>query len=143
MDNKIFLTFDMDWASDEVLQDFYDLLCELDVCGTLNVTHNTRLLDLFRKENRLELGIHPNYNMLLDGIEKGKSYEDVIDEIQAIVPEAVTVRAHALANSSKINMKYAQCGIKYNLDMFYPPQKDNRVTYFKNIWGGVFDSFFL
>lgn len=143
MEKTIFLTFDMDWASDEVLHDFYNLLCALDVCGTLNVTHHTTLLDMFRKENRLELGIHPNFNMLLEGTVKGESYEDVIDELQVIVPEAVTCRAHALTNSSKIKMKYVQCGVKYNLDMFYPPQKGNQVTYFKNAWGGVKYPFYL
>lgn len=136
MTKKIFLTFDMDWASDEVLIDFYNLLCELDVCGTMNVTHNTVILDLFRKEKRLELGIHPNYNMLLDGDELGKSYETVIQDCLKIVPEAVTVRAHSLTSGSKISSMYARCGLKYDLNMLYPPFEGNQIRCFKDVWGG-------
>lgn len=101
MKKEIFLTFDMDWASDEVLNDFYNLLCDLDVCGTINVTHNTNLLEMFRKDGRVELGIHPNYNMLLDGVGNGQSYENVVLNSVKIVPEAVTVRAHSLTSGSK------------------------------------------
>lgn len=137
MTKKIFLTFDMDWASDEVLKDFYGLLCELDVCGTLNVTHSTALLDLFRKEHRLELGIHPNYNMLLDGAGNGESYEAVIRDCLKIVPEAVTVRAHSLTSGSRISSAYARYGLKYDLNMLYPPFEGNCIQCFKDVWGGV------
>ena len=66
MNNKnVFLTFDMDWASDEVLRDFYQLIKVHDLVGTLHVTHQTELLEAFRLDGRLELGIHPNYNTCL------------------------------------------------------------------------------
>ncbi len=69
LNKEIFLTFDMDWAIDEVLDDFYNLICGLDLCGTIHVTHKTKFLDKFRqdRERRLECGIHPNFNELLVG----------------------------------------------------------------------------
>lgn len=139
MRKNIFLTFDMDWASDEVLKDFYDLLCELNVYGTLNVTHDTPLLDLFRKDDRLELGIHPNYNMLLDGTQQ-ESYEGIISGLMKVVPEAVTVRAHSLTESSRIAAMYAKYGLKYDLNMFYPPQENDSIQCFKML-GGAENSF--
>lgn len=132
---KIFLTFDMDWASDEVLRDFYDLICELDVCGTIHVTHSTNLLDIFQRDGKLELGIHPNYNMLLDGGEEGRSYEEVISDIHEIVPNAVTVRSHSLTTSSRIEFKCKEYGLKYDLNMLYPPQNGDCIRCYKNVSG--------
>lgn len=137
MTKKIFLTFDMDWASDEVLEDFYELLCELDVRGTINVTHNTKLLGRFREEGRLELGIHPNYNALLDGKGDGLSYKDVIGNLMEIVPEAVTVRAHSLTDSSNLAIMYAEYGLIYNLNMFYLPQRHVCVSHFIDVYGEI------
>lgn len=67
MEKELYLTFDMDWAIDEVLADFYDLIKGLSAVGTIHVTHATKFLNLFRKDNILDCGIHPNYNFLLGG----------------------------------------------------------------------------
>lgn len=44
MGKEIFLTFDMEWSSDEVLEYLYNMICELDICATVFVTHDTPLL---------------------------------------------------------------------------------------------------
>lgn len=62
---NIYLTFDMDWAIDEVLEDFYELLKKYRVTGTIHVTHETKMLEEFRGDRSLDLGIHPNFNPLL------------------------------------------------------------------------------
>ncbi|MBQ9361183.1 MAG: hypothetical protein IJT96_09140 [Lachnospiraceae bacterium] len=67
-DKSIYLTFDMDWVIDEVLEDFYNLIIETGVTGLLNVTHDTKWLKRFRDDKILELGIHPNYNFLLNNV---------------------------------------------------------------------------
>lgn len=66
MKKEIYLTFDMDWAIDEVLEYFYELIEECQVAATLNVTHETPLLQKFECSRKVELGIHPNYNDLLN-----------------------------------------------------------------------------
>lgn len=63
---KIYLTFDMDWAIDEVMEDFYGLLKKYGLVGTIHVTHETRMLKEFRRDGILDLGIHPNYNSALE-----------------------------------------------------------------------------
>ena len=45
---KIYLTFDMDWADDEMMRFFYDTVCKLDIYGTLNVTNDSAVLDVIR-----------------------------------------------------------------------------------------------
>lgn len=117
---NIYLTFDMDWAIDEVLEDFYELLKKYRVTGTIHVTHETKMLEEFRGDRSLDLGIHPNFNPLLQsGGENGTCFQ-VLEMIKQIVPEAVCVRSHALTNSSIIQHGYSAIGIKYDLNTLIP-----------------------
>ena len=125
---KVYLTFDMDWAIDEVLEDFNNLLKENDLVGTIHVTHDTPMLELFRKEGILDLGIHPNFNPILQRGERELSAKMVLDDIKRIVPEAVCLRSHALTNSSIMLLQYGEIGIKYDLNTFIPAL-ENMVIY--------------
>ncbi len=60
--DKIFLTFDIDWANDDVLNDTIDLIERSDIAATWFVTHDTPVLNRLRANPRFELGIHPNFN---------------------------------------------------------------------------------
>lgn len=115
----VYLTFDMDWAIDEVMEDFYSLLEKYGLVGTIHVTHETKMLERFRREEILDLGIHPNYNAVLE-CRGGCTYVQVLKEIKEIVPEAVCVRSHALTNSSIIQREYSAIGIKYDLNTLIP-----------------------
>jgi len=117
--NDVFLTFDIDWASDDVLNSTIDLLEEYNVEATFFVTHSTPVLARLRSNNLFELGIHPNFNKILSG-DEDKSYIQIIDEILEIVPEAVSVRAHALAQSSYISNEYQRRGLLYDLNTLIP-----------------------
>lgn len=55
---KIFLTFDIDWASDEVLEYCIDIIEKANVKATWFVTHETPLLERLRANPNFELGIH-------------------------------------------------------------------------------------
>lgn len=129
--SKIYLTFDMDWAIDEVLEDFYDLINYCGVVGTIHVTHNTGMLDEFRKDGILDLGIHPNYNFLLQS--QGGSYVRVLESIKEIVPEAVCIRSHALTSSSIIQNEYEKYGIKYDLNTLIPAMEGMAVYPFDSV----------
>ena len=65
--NKIFLTFDLDWCNDEVLENTLNLIEINNLKATLFFTHKTSLLDRINKNKNIEIGIHPNFNKLLDG----------------------------------------------------------------------------
>jgi len=62
---KIFLTFDLDWCSDEVLCYTLEIIEKYDIKATFFITHYTPLLEKIRKNSNIELGIHPNFNYLL------------------------------------------------------------------------------
>lgn len=75
---KIFLTFDIDWASDEVLEYCIDIVEKANIKATWFVTHETPLLGRLRANPNFELGIHPNFNPLLEGnFAYGKNYKEV------------------------------------------------------------------
>jgi peptidoglycan/xylan/chitin deacetylase (PgdA/CDA1 family) len=50
--NKIFLTFDIDWAHDEVILDLLELISKYQVNTTWFVTHYTNLLRILEAEDR-------------------------------------------------------------------------------------------
>ena len=79
MSRNIFLTFDMDWAIDGVLEDFLSIIENNRLKGTLNVTNRTEVLG--KKNDNLELGIHPNYNRLLMGDNIEESYINILENI--------------------------------------------------------------
>jgi len=119
--NKIFLTFDMDWCSDEVLDYTLDILEEKSIQATFFVTHKTELLTRMRKNSNIELGIHPNFNFLLNGdFRYGKNIDEVIEYYLKIVPEAKSVRAHSLTQNSNIINNFKKLGLKFHCNTHIP-----------------------
>ncbi len=140
---KVYLTFDMDWASDDVMKYFYEKICNLNICGTLNVTNDTPILDEIRKGGRLELGIHPNFNQLLCNDKKEtRSAETIIKNLKDIVPDAVSARSHSLLTSSYINQILYENGIRYESNYFYHPDRKMKVRCFKDYMGLMHIPFF-
>jgi hypothetical protein len=118
---KIFLTFDIDWCSDKVLSFLLDILEKYNVRATIFVTHDTYLLDRIRENNNIELGIHPNFNFLLNGdFRLGKNVEEIIEYCLKLVPDAISVRSHSMTQSSTILSNFAQYGLKYDCNHYIP-----------------------
>ena len=89
-DGKLFLTFDVDWCSDEVLSYTLDIVEKYDINSTFFITHQTALLDRMRENPKIELGIHPNFNPLLNGdFQYGRSIREVIEFYKKIVLELI------------------------------------------------------
>lgn len=119
--NKIFLTFDIDWCSDEVLSYTLDIIEKYNIKATFFVTHETKLLERMRKNPNIELGIHPNFNPLLNGdFRYGKNIDDVIKYYKRIVPEAVSVRSHSMTQSSPVLDSFEKFGLLYDCNTFIP-----------------------
>ena len=114
---KKILTFDIDWASDEVLLYTIKLLEELNVKATFFITHNTDLLSRIRNNKNFELAIHPNFNKVLEN-ESKKKVDEIFNEILEIVPEAKASRSHSLTNSGRWNSLYTKNNIHYTSNYF-------------------------
>lgn len=118
---KIYLTFDLDWCSDSVLRHTLDLIERRDVHATFFVTHRTPLLDRIRENPKFELGIHPNFNCLLEGdFRYGRTYRSVIEHFLSLVPDAVSVRSHSLVQSSGILKAFFELGITHDCNLLVP-----------------------
>ena len=118
----IFLTFDIDWADDDVIGDTIDLVEKAEVKATWFVTHQTPLLDRLRENPKFELGIHPNFNPFLDGSTDGSGLtaEKVVEQLMDIVPEAKTIRSHSLCQSERLVDIFKLVGLTHISNFFIP-----------------------
>jgi len=120
-ETRFFLTFDIDWANDDVLADSIDLVEEANISATWFVTHDTPLLKRLRANSKFELGIHPNFNFLLNGDpSNGRNAEEVIDRLLCVVPEAKSVRSHSMTQSSHLLQLFVDRGIYYDCNHYIP-----------------------
>jgi len=132
--NKVFLTFDMDWCADEVLSYTLDLLERYNIKATFFVTHKTTLLTRMRKNQNIELGIHPNFNPLLNGnFQYGKTIDEVVQFYKQIVPESVSVRSHSLTISTPILNVFENHDLKYECNQYIPLNSNIILKPYKHI----------
>jgi len=108
------LTFDIDWAIDEVILNALELVEKAQVKATFFVTHKTPLLDKLRLNPKIELGIHPNFNLLIDKDPRSDSAEKTLSEIKKVVPEAQVIRSHSMTHSGRWLALYDKFEIKYS-----------------------------
>ena len=129
-----FITLDMEWCHDDVLAYSINLLEKADVSATWFITHDTPMLHKLRDNPNFELGIHPNFNPLLEGdYRNGKNAEEVIDRLMNIVPEAKSVRSHSLTQSSKLLGLYKKKGLQFDCNDFVPFQEGINVKPYR-LW---------
>lgn len=119
---RVFLLFDIDWASDEVLSFTADLVESFGVSAIWFVTHDTPLLSRLRGNRRFELGIHPNFNNLLEGTSSIRNNsKQIIQRLHNIVPEAISVRSHSLTQNSRLSHQLYQMGYKFDINTYIHP----------------------
>lgn len=118
-DNEIYLTFDTDWASDAVVADTVELLDSRGVAATMFVTHVSPGLQALVAHERIELGIHPNFNPLLQA-EAGQDAASILAALHDAYPSAVAVRSHSLFQSSGLQGLFCSRNLKFDLNTFIP-----------------------
>ncbi len=115
----IYLTFDIDWAPDPVIEDTLGLLASAGVRATIFATHPTPALqDL--DPTQFEIGIHPNFNPLLLG--QGGDYRIIVDQLLLAFPSARGARSHSLVQSSHILDHFVDAGLQYDCNVLSPYQ---------------------
>ena len=121
--DKVFLTFDIDWAHDEIISDTIDIVEAAGVSATWFVTHETPILERLRANPDFELGIHPNFNNLLNGNHNnGRTVEEIVDRLLELVPEAKSVRSHSMTQNSRLLQLFADKGLMFDCNHFIPIQ---------------------
>ncbi len=120
--DRTFLTIDMDWAHDDVMRDTHALISEIGVPSTWFVTHESPFLRELQADSQVELGIHPNFNSLMESNSiNGSTVREVIERLLEIVPDAQSVRAHSLMQSSRILETYASLGLTHDATHYVEP----------------------
>jgi hypothetical protein len=119
MINPMQITLDVEWAPDFIIDFVADILVESQVKATWFVTHNSKAIDRLKENSNLfELGIHPNF---LPNSTQGQTHRDVLEYCLKIVPDAISMRAHALVQSSPLfNQIVRDTDIKVDLSLFLP-----------------------
>jgi hypothetical protein len=116
-----FLTFDLDWCCDEVLNYTLDIIEKYNLKSTFFITHKTILLSRMQTNNNIELGIHPNFNHLLTGdILYGKNVNEVVQYYKNIVQSATSARSHSMTQNSLILDAFESNNIKFDCNTFIP-----------------------
>lgn len=117
---SIYLTFDVEWANDEILSYCIDLCDQLEVQATFFATHATAVLERLKNRPEYELGIHPNFNPLFAQDESARSPEEIVMELKRIVPEALSVRSHCVTQSAGILDLFAKYGFTHDVNTWVP-----------------------
>lgn len=119
---KVFLSFDIDWAHDDILADSIKIVRDAGVASTWFVTHNTPLLHQLRNLNGAELGIHPNFNPLLDGthINSDNTAEKVVRSVLSLAPDARAIRSHSLTQNERLVDQFRDTGLTHISNFFVP-----------------------
>jgi peptidoglycan/xylan/chitin deacetylase (PgdA/CDA1 family) len=132
MDRTIYLTLDVDWANDRVLEWTLDLLEEHQVPATIFVTHDTPLLKRLRAGAGFEIGLHPNFRPLLAEKNHPDNAEIILDRVRELAPEAVSVRSHALVDGSDLLALFARRGLTHESNLLLPFAPGQELRPFKS-----------
>jgi len=134
---RLFLTFDTDWAHDDVIADTIDLLDAYRVSATWFVTHATKVLPRLSSSDCYQIGLHPNFNMLLNGDNtNGANACEVLTSIQKIAPDATAVRSHSLTQNERLIDLFSDCGLTHVSNSFIPFRHDSLLMPWR-LWGGI------
>jgi hypothetical protein len=117
--NAFAITLDIDWAPDFVIDFVADMLIQYNTRATWFVTHNSPAVECLRQNKELfELGIHPNFMV---GSTHGQTPESVLNHCMGLIPDAVSMRTHALFQSTPILAKAARLtSVKTDVSLFLP-----------------------
>lgn len=136
-EGKLFLSFDIDWAHDDVLADTITLVEQAGVAATWFVTHDTPLLSRLRANPHFALGIHPNFNELLRGSARaGEDCDAIVESLKALVPEARVIRSHSLVQSERLVDTFHHHGLTH-ISNFFIPETPTRILAPWHIWDNM------
>jgi hypothetical protein len=130
---KIFLTFDVDWAIDEVWLETIKILEDYEVPATWFVTHKSHLISRIKKNSNFRIGIHPNFNPLIENDNFSKDINRIIDDFFSFIPDSNIVRSHSLFQSEKILDLFDEKGFNIICNNFIPYNFNGKIFPYK-LW---------
>lgn len=102
---------DIDWASEDVMTEYFNIINPLEVKPTLFVTHESAVIESNFQSGHIERGIHPNF---LSNSSHGDSFREIIETCVKFAPESFGFRSHRLFDVTDItHMLKNDFGYKY------------------------------
>ena len=123
--NSVCITIDVDWAPDFAIAPMAERLLATGVKATWFITHPSPALEMLRRHpDVFELGIHPNF---LPGSTHGSTPVEVLGHCLTLVPEAASLRTHALFQSTPLWDLVLESGqLKIDSSLYLPHQEHLR-----------------
>lgn len=115
---KIFVTLDIDWADDSVIQFAAEVIEDNGCLATWFFTHNSPMIDILESKGH-EVGIHPNFNPLLSGKDSSE-LNVIIDECLSWCPNAKSTRSHSLVYGAPIASYLSSQGVCHSSNLNIP-----------------------
>jgi hypothetical protein len=116
----VFITLDIDWAHDEVIEDSILLLEKYNAKSTLFITHKFSCLEYLQNNPNYEIGIHPNFKKNIEQKKEAHIAEKIVDDLLTLVPEAKSIRSHRLINSSYLTSMLHAKGLTHESNIKIP-----------------------
>lgn len=115
------LTIDTDWAPDFIIHKIIDILEQKKVKATWFITHEDSFLKRLKENPLFEVGIHPNF---FPDSTQGTDEDMILSNLKKLVPNATTVRFHALYQSNAFLCKLQYYGLQNDLSLILPNSKN-------------------
>lgn len=115
---KKILSFDIDWAIDEAIEECLLIVLKAGVKATFFVTHDTPILDTLKNSKGIELGIHPNFDGLINKNVNSKTSDEIIKDLKVFTPSAQVIRSHGMTHSGRWLPLYQANQIKFSSQYF-------------------------
>jgi hypothetical protein len=111
-ENPVFcFSSDVDWASEDVMSQYFDIVNSLDIKPTLFCTHESAIINTNFEQRKIERGIHPNF---LTGSSHGENFREIIETCIKFAPESYGFRSHRLFDVTDItHLLKNEYGYKY------------------------------
>lgn len=129
--NQVAITIDIDWAPDKVLGHTLEMISRAGICCTLFATHETTLLKGLDPK-QFEIGIHPNFNPLLNG-DPGRP-EDIVYPLKDAFPGSRGIRSHSSLVSNVLVGLFGDMGFAYESNICLPYSRHLEVF---PLWNGM------
>ena len=102
----ICLSFDLDWATETMLEHLYGLLEHARLPVTLMCTHDSPMVRHLMTLPGVQVGLHPNFM-------RGGDQAEILKTLHAMFEDAVGVRAHGLFYHSGLLSLYRAAGMGF------------------------------
>ena len=125
-EDKIFLTFDIEWAHDTIISDLMEIISLYSIPVTFYATHQTDVFDeTIKSDEKIEIGIHPNFNPLFDNSGSKLDLRGICSNLKDIFPNATSFRSHSLVFGSPLQPILRELSISHDSSVMIPFQENN------------------